>query len=74
MNPRWHTEDLVKLLQRLTLGLGNEEKNEHETDQIPDGVEGEGALLRECLPETGPSDREDKVEEPGSRGSCKSYS
>lgn len=60
-----HVEDAVELLERLLLGLGDEEEDEEEADDVPAGVPAEGALRREGDQHSGPRQRQDEVEEPG---------
>lgn len=62
-----HVEDGVELLERLLLGLGQEEEHEEEADDVPRRVPREGALRRPCLHERRPRERDDRVEEPGRR-------
>ena len=56
-----HGEDLVELFERERLGLGDEEQDEDEADDVPAGVPPEGALRLERAEQTGEGDRDDEV-------------
>lgn len=60
-----HAEDLIQFFESLPLGLGHEQKNQHETDEVPRGVPGKRPLRLESRKHPWPGDGENEVEEPG---------
>jgi hypothetical protein len=57
-------KDLVELLERQGLGLGNEEQDQHPSDQTPGCVPAERALGLEGSEQVRPSEGEDEIEAP----------
>ena len=58
---RRHAEDLVELLERERLRLGDEQQDEDEPDDVPGGVPPERALWLEGAEQPREGDRDDEV-------------
>lgn len=67
MSSQGYAKDSVELLQRPLLGLGNEEQDGKEANNVPSRVPSEGTLGLEGVEQGRPGNRQDEVEEP-SRG------
>lgn len=67
MIPVPHAKDLVQLLQRAPLSLGDEEVGEHEADGVPGAVPAETARGGHGLHHLGPREADEEVERPGHR-------
>lgn len=68
MLPRRQGEDLIQLLERQGLGLGEAEVRKDPAEDVPGRVPAEGALGFEGLHQRGPGEGNDEVEAPGCGG------
>ena len=69
MLPSGNGEHLVKLFQRKSLGLRDEEQNTNPANETPHSVPGERALVFETCAQHRPGEGEDEIEGPRGGGS-----
>lgn len=63
-NGKGHTEDLIQLLQRQALRLGQEQQHGKEANDVPRGIPAESPRRREGSLQTRIGNRQDEVKEP----------